>query len=297
MKRFSLAMTLALMLSAAMWAQDETTNAASYSFDEVNYPGDTFTQLLGINNASVIAGYHNVNKNSGFTLVLPHSFTTENWPSNEMQTQVTGINNQGTTVGFYISSGNGRTYGFYRQPSGFARVAYPGSIFNQLLGQNDHNQAAGYYSMSIANTTPDTPYIYDELGGVFEVLTIPGAVGGAQATGINNSQQICGFYIDKNGVNHGFLLDFGQLKTLDFPDSTFTQALGLNNMNEVVGFYTDINGKNHGFVYNTVTKKWQSVDDPNGVGTTVVNGTNDKHQLVGFWGTSPNNTGFVATPQ
>ena len=31
-----------------------------------------------------------------------------------------------------------------------------------------------------------------------------------------------------------------------------------------------------------------------GFGTTAVNGINDKHQLVGFWGTAPLNTGFVA---
>jgi len=31
-----------------------------------------------------------------------------------------------------------------------------------------------------------------------------------------------------------------------------------------------------------------------GFGTTAVNGINDKHQLVGFWGTAPVNTGFVA---
>jgi hypothetical protein len=151
--------------------------------------------------------------------------------------------------------------------------------------------------MSINNTTPDIPYIFDEQGNVFEVLVIPGAVGGAQATGINNSQQVCGFYIDKNNVNHGFFLSFGLFKTLDFPNGIFTQALGLNNLNEVVGVYQDSTGASHGFVYNTITNKWQSVDDPHGIGTTVVNGTNDKHQLVGFWGTAPSNTGFVATVQ
>ena len=66
--------------------------------------------------------------------------------------------------------------------------------------------------------------------------------------------------------------------------------------NEIVGTYNDRNGLTHRFVYNTSTNKWVvSVDDPNGIGMTVVNGTNDKHELVGFWGTSPTNTGFVAT--
>jgi len=29
----------------------------SYSFETVNYPDDTFTQLLGVNNDGIIAGY------------------------------------------------------------------------------------------------------------------------------------------------------------------------------------------------------------------------------------------------
>jgi hypothetical protein len=296
MKRFHLLIALALLLCASMWAQDQILNPTVYSFQEVVYPGDTFTQLLGINNASLIAGYHNVTANSGFTLVLPNHFTTENYPGSA-QTQVIGVSNNGKTVGFYIDQA-GNTHGFTRSLAGlYSSVNFPHSVFNQLLGQNDMSQAAGYYSMSVNNTTPDFPYIYDENGGVFQVLTIPGAVGGAQATGINNSQQVCGFYIDVHGVNHGFYLNFGTFTKLDFPGSIFTQALGLNNKNEVVGAYQDSSGATHGFVYNTVTKTWQSIDDPNGVGTTLVNGTNDKHQLVGFWGTSPLNTGFVATPQ
>ena len=296
MKTLSLLMALALSLCASTLAQENSVEPPTmYSFQDVNYPGDSFTQLLGINNASVIAGYHNFTKNSGFTLVLPKSFTTENYPGS-IQTQVIGINTLDRTVGFYIDQAN-ITHGFYHRanPSLYVKVDFPGSKFNQLLGQNDFAQASGYYSQSTNNTTPDFPYIYDENSGVFEVLYIPGATGGAQATGINNSQQVCGFYIDKNGVNHGFWLNTGTLTILDFPGSTFTQALGLNNSNEVVGDYVDAQGLTHGFVYNTSTKKWVSVDDPNGVGTTVVNGTNDKHELVGFWGTNPKNTGFVAT--
>lgn len=296
MKRFHLPIVFALLLCASMWAQDDVVTPTAYTFQEVNYPHDTFTQLLGINNTSLIVGYHNVNLNSGFRLVLPNMFTTENFP-NSLQTQVIGVSNNGKTVGFYIDQNN-ITHGFTRSLAGvYTSVNFPHSAFNQLLGQNDMSQAAGYYSLSVNNTTPDFPYIYDENGGIFEVLTIPGATGGAQATGINNSQQVCGFYIDAHGVNHGFFLNFGTFTKLDFPRSIFTQALGLNNKNEVVGVYTDAANMNHGFVYNTVSKTWQSVDDPNGVGTTVVNGTNDKHQLVGFWGTSPLNTGFVATPQ
>jgi hypothetical protein len=247
--------------------------------------------LLGINRNGEIAGYHNFANNSGFTLVLPNHFTTENYPGATM-TQVIGINDNGKTSGFYVDKA-GNTHGFTYGFGAYVKVDYPGTVFNQLLSQNNMGQAAGYYSMSANNSTPDFPYIYDEGGRVFELITLPGAVGGAQATGINNSQQVCGFYIDANGVNHGFWLDFGVLVKLDFPGSTFTQALGLNNKNEIVGQYMTA-GLTHGFLYNTATKTWKSIDDPNGVGTTVVNGINDNHQIVGFWGTAPNNTGFVA---
>jgi probable HAF family extracellular repeat protein len=289
MKRFAFTLTLALLFCTSMWAQ------GSYTFQTVNYPGDTFTQVLGINNSLLIAGYHNFNSNSGFTLKLPLGFTTENFPNSAM-TQVIGINNTGTSDGFYVDNG-GTTHGFYKTGSTFTNVDYPGTAFNQLLGQNDMGQASGYYSLSSNNTTPDFPYVYNELGGgVFQVITIPAAVGGAQATGINNSQQISGFYIDSAGVNHGFLLNFGLLVTLDAPGSTFTQALGLNNKGQVVGQYMDAAGNTHGFVW-TSAGGFTTIDEPSGVGTTVVNGINDRGMLVGFYGTAPINSGFVAFPR
>jgi hypothetical protein len=55
-------------------------------------------------------------------------------------------------------------------------------------------------------------------------------------------------------------------------------------------------GETHGFAYIASTKKWQSIEDPSGI-DTVVNGINDNGVLVGFYGTSPTNNGFVATPR
>ena len=104
MKRLVFAASFVLLLCVSMSAQ-------SYVFQTVNYPGDTFTQLLGVNNSLTIAGYHNFNQNSGFTLRLPANFTTENDPGS-MMTQVTGINNGRTTDGFYVDNNN-VTHGFY----------------------------------------------------------------------------------------------------------------------------------------------------------------------------------------
>ena len=75
-----------------------TEQAPIYTFLDENFAGDTFTQLLGINDFNEIAGYHNQAVNQGFTLTLPNAFTTENFP-NSASTQVVGIENQGETTG------------------------------------------------------------------------------------------------------------------------------------------------------------------------------------------------------
>ena len=107
-----------------------------------------------------------------------------------MMTQVIGINNSNHQRRASTSTRTASPTAFTHTSNGtFTNVDYPNTAFNQLLSQNDLQQAAGYYSLSQDNSTPDFPYIYDEVGGVFEVIYIPGAVGGAQATGINNSQQ------------------------------------------------------------------------------------------------------------
>lgn len=120
-----------------------------YSFQTIINPGDTaFTQLLGINNSSTIAGYFgdgSVVPNNGFTLVLPHSFTPENFPGS-VQTQVVGINNAGETVGFWID-GAGVNHGFINVLGTFTNVDNPNTTtVTQLLGVNDSGEAAGYWT-------------------------------------------------------------------------------------------------------------------------------------------------------
>ncbi len=290
LKNLALFFAVALLACISSFAQD---TPIIYSYQTVNYPNDTFTQLLGINNNGVIAGYHGASVNKGFTLVLPNVFTNENFP-NSAQTQVIGINNHGATAGFYIDQ-QGLTHSFTAHGSTFLKIDEPGTPFNQSLGINDNFVTVGYFSTKADGSGPDTGYTHIP-GGVFENFQIPNGVS-VQTTGINTAGSTCGFYVDANGVNHGWIVFGGNFRVLDYPASTGTQALGLNNKGAVVGSYTDAGGNSHGFVYTISTKTFQSIDDPNGIGTTIVNGINDKGVLVGFYGTAPINSGFVATPQ
>src|SRR6266404_1027714 len=169
MKKFLLVVALGLAvllcISMTLLAGEKETR---FSFRTVIFPDDTFTQLLGINDFEVIAGYHGANVNKGFIFTFPHNFTPENFP-NSAQTQVIGINNEGHTDGFYIDTA-GTTHGFLDINGTFTTVDFPGTTFNQLLGLNNFDQAAGYFA-DAANI--DHPYIFDNNGGVFLVITIP----------------------------------------------------------------------------------------------------------------------------
>lgn len=307
MKGFALSFGLAVLVCLPVSALAQTT----YTFQTINYPGDTFTQLLGINNAGKIAGYHGSgatgHPNNGFTLTLPNTFTSQNFPGSA-QTQVISINNFGQTAGFYIDTA-GNNHGFLKVGGTFRTVDFPDTTstspaINQLLGLNDPLRFAGYYADAAGN---DHAYIYFYFGAAFEVLTIPGAVS-AQATGITDppppatvgTGQVSGFYIDAAGITHGFWLNLGYFTTLDFPGATSTAAFGLNKVGQVVGTYTDSAGLIHGFIWTNGTGFQGPVDDPNGLGATIINGINDKGVIVGFYGSCASGgttcDGFVGTP-
>lgn len=52
-----------------------------FTVQTVQFPTDpAFTQLLGINNAGTIAGFHGAATAQGFTLTVPNNFTSQNFP-------------------------------------------------------------------------------------------------------------------------------------------------------------------------------------------------------------------------
>ena len=284
------------------------TQPAAYTFHTIDNNADpTFNQLLGINNAGLIAGYFGSgaagHPNKGY-LVRGGTFHNENAP-HSVQTQVTGLNNRGVTVGFFSTMNNANqvndNVGFVAANGRFRRVAFPTTSnatppVNQLLGINDYGTAVGFYTDAQGNKHG---YRYGTGRNRFHTVTVPGATS-ATAAAIDNANDIAGFFTDAAGVTDGFLLPGkGKLTVLAFPGAASTQALGINDHREVVGLYTVGTGTNvqtHGFTW-TARKGFTSTDDPNGVGTTTVNGVNNDGALVGFYQDAAGNThGMLATP-
>jgi probable HAF family extracellular repeat protein len=269
--------------------------AGHYAFRRVTSPHDpTFTQLLGINDQQVIAGYDGsgqtvngvLHPNKGFTLTLPTTFTSENYP-NSAQTQVIGINNRGDTGGFYIDQA-GATHGFLERGGTFTTVDLPGTPFNQVLGLNNRGQAAGYFQ----DAQGQNHAWIREQHGAFVVPPIPNS----QATGINDQGVVVGFTQPMATTSNAFILQGDNLNILSYPGSTFTQALGENNEGQVVGTYNDANGTAHGFVYDHGTFRSVDVNVP-GAKATTINGINNAGRIVGFFTDGADNTvGFVGTP-
>lgn len=287
----------------------------TYDFHTFDNPADlTFNNLLGINNKGLIAGFYGSgaaeHPNQGYLLTTSEPFTSGTFHSVQfpgaVQTQLTGLNDKGVTVGYFYPTNQGvafdNQFGFFEKNGVFTEVNNPHTptqpnsgvlIENQLLGVNDHNIAVGFYNDAMGNSHG---YTYNIHTGKFSAdINDPNAVSTVTAA-INNKGDIAGFYTDSAGVTHGFLEDHFVFKTVDAPGATQTELLGVNDHGIAVG-EDIVNGVMHGIIYDAHTGTFTTLDDPNGVATTF-NGINDKGEIVGFYtdATTGNINGLLAVP-
>jgi len=293
------------------------SDTAAYSYTTLDNAADlTFNQLLGINEAGVMAGYFGSGSaghpNQGYLLRSPYGqsgYTAENFPQS-VQTQVTGLNDRGVTVGFFsdqnTASQMNDNFGFYAQDGWFHEVNFPTPNnatppADQLLGVNDHQVAVGFYTNGQGL---NRGFEYDIRTHRSSRVLIPGIPNLSKAvtltaTAINNAGGVAGFYAVSGGTTDGFYLSGGQVMKLAVPGAAMTQPFGVNDHGEVVGAYTTGSGssaKTHGFTW-TARRGFVTVDDPSGPGASTVNGVHDRGDIVGFSTDGAGNTdGFLAKP-
>ena len=187
------------------------TAGAASNFTTLNNQADpTFNQLLGINDHGVIAGYFGSgltgHPNKGYTLNPPYAqgnYVNENYPGSA-QTQVTAINNKGTTVGFYLDS-HGHSFGFVDQNGQFTQV----KGVTQLLGVNNKGAAVGFSTDKLGRTHA----VKYNLGShQISQVKLSGHPAISAATGINDSGDVAGVVIQA-GNTDGFLVMHGVMKT------------------------------------------------------------------------------------
>ncbi len=178
-------------------------------------PGATASAAFGISDGGTIVGqFASGTQMPGFVDVAG-TFKTVS-PATATVTSVQGVNNKGKAIGFFSPDGvhqHGFTYDVNTQavatlpdPS-TARTQSGGLVLTQFLALNDNGEAVGYYQ-----TTNGSQYgfLFNLTTQAYTYLDDPQAapVSGVQVTqitGVTNSGEICGFFIDAAGVQHGFL--------------------------------------------------------------------------------------------
>ena len=175
------------------------TGGQSGTFNRVFDPIFNFTQLLGISsNGATAAGYWTLDPTgatgqlAGIVTGGP-GFTSPTFiginpllPAN-VNSQATGVNDDGWVVGFYQPTTTTFT-GFVDKSGVVSSITFPGSVDTQALGVNDLGRIVGDYTLANGNM-----FGFLDRGGVFTTIDPFGSTA-VTANGINDLGQIVGFY-------------------------------------------------------------------------------------------------------
>ncbi len=176
-------------------------------------PGNTASEsAFGINDSSAVVGQfveNSTDTEPGFVYSNGH-FTVLNPVANAAVTNAQGINNAGLVDGFYSTDGQ-HQHGFLynvgtNQFSLLADPVQPNLFLTQFLGINDNGLAVGYWQ---DNAGSQHGFVYNINTSTYSFLDDPNAgtnngIEITQITGINDANEITGFYVDPNGVQRGF---------------------------------------------------------------------------------------------
>ena len=308
------------MNSAGMNSAGMNSAPAGYRFTTLDNANDpTFNQLLGINNSGEIAGYFGSgaadHPNKGYKLFPPYgqgSYANENFPGS-VQTQVTGLNDQGDTVGFWSSMNNANlmndNFGFYELNGHvFHTVQFPTGDNASPAGRPATRHQRPRRRRRVLHQRPgQQPRLH--LQHPHQAVHpgpgagLPDRHGRAEPDRGRHQQPRRHRRVLHRQERHHRRVP--RLQARPFPDPRRTRARrpprrsASTTTTRWSATYTDGTGSSatmHGFTW-TPGGGFASVDDPQGQGTTTINGVNDAGDLVGFYVDATGNTdGFLATP-
>jgi hypothetical protein len=210
---------------------------ATKKYTTFNYPGAMYTIALGVNDANTIVGTFAMNdgQQHGFFLTNGKTFSQFD-VSGSSGTTIDGINNAGDFAG---TSGSEGVY------QGFVSIAGTVTTFEAsgrptlVSGFNASNNAVGFFVNAQATATHG--FLRDAAGNITQI-DYPGSTS-TSCNGINDAGTITGAYTDKAGLNHGFVLENGNYRTVGTSYLT-----GINNHGAIVGSFVATSGQTVGFV-------------------------------------------------
>ena len=277
--RIALCSLLILVAAAPLMAQG--------TYTQIDVPGSLNTLAFGINTGGDVVGLYA--DSTGFAhgfLLSGGTYTTIDYPTSGLETELYGVNDVGQIVGFTF----GGQVGFeYDVASGtFTTISFPGSLATYPTSINNAGTIAGYYlfgtglasgfeyrggtyksirprrvsSSYVAGISANgtmvgnfttmqlTEAIFLFKHGKYEPITIPTTGVNATALGINDAATaLVGVYQPTVGTSAGFIYQNKVVQEVQFPLATSTYAYGVNDSDEVTGFFCDSSLHNHGFTW------------------------------------------------
>jgi hypothetical protein len=268
----------------------------------------------GINDAGVITGtYYDVNGTPhGFLRSPEGAFTTFDVTDSKFTFPI-ALNLEGAIVGYYGNQ-NGVTRPFLRYPDAtfaatwnlppnacdatpatgcFGAAAFTINLFGEVAAGYEDN-SGNFVGHGLLRRADGKITTFDVSGagtGAYEGTGCPGC-----ARVVNLFGAVAGFWIDENGVVHGFLRSpTGAITTFDVPGEgpsglgcSADCSMGLNDLGAITGSYLDANNVFHGFV-RSPEGKFTSFDAPGADPTAGdFNGTfpvsiNDQGAVTGYY--------------
>ncbi len=265
------------LLLAGLAATTLAEPAASVQFlSSFDYPGATSTTPIGINDNGEISGYYvdGNNVTRGFVRLRNGNFLPAIVEPNDNGNSTRGqrINNSRVVCGYY--SGNSTFHGFLFFRGRFHEFNLQGEQNTLIFANNDIGSFVGSYG------DLSTLGAFLNSAGVTTLFDVASS-GVTEPLGINNFDEIVGFYFDTAFNAHGFFRDNAGAQTfpMDFPGAIFTYLTDLNDSRIMVGLYGDPAGALHGFV---LTPDGQAVPfDVPGAVETGLNGINNAGFMCG----------------
>jgi hypothetical protein len=219
------------------------------SFQELIYPGATYTGGLGINKSRKIVGWYTSPGDDvhGF-LRKGKTYTNIDYPGSE-NTLPININDSGVIIGAHYQNTTGIIHGFILNKGVYTTIDPPNSTYTEPTGINSAGVIVGdYEDQNFVNHG----FIYEQ--GQFTIVDYPGA-SNTDLTGINDQGQMVGGYGDDVIIGgedwptpNAFFLDQGTFTPFQAPvdDALVTWTAALNG-NQFVGLYADSLGDIYGY--------------------------------------------------
>jgi hypothetical protein len=226
------------------------------AFKAVNFPGSAQTQVTGINDKGVAVGFFsrtnkaNPSRNADVGFYLKGGrFHQVRFPTGNVSSppvnQLTGINNAGMAVGFFLDAlGQAHAYRYNTSNHKFGMLSIKGSGNATATSISAGGSIAGFF----INSSGREVGFLRRPNGQITTISRPGA-DLTQAFGVNKAGMVVGAYTTSSST-FGFTWQAGRgFRTVNDPNGVGSTIInGVNNAGELVGFYTDRNGNTNGLL-------------------------------------------------